>query len=247
MKYIINKSIIFDDEKGVLIHMASKNITTLAVPETRLLIVFLASRGLELSREYLIETVWGQYGAQVSEGNLRQYISILRRHLNAFDCEQLIITLPKIGFKLNNDISICIEGHEGHEGHEGSLLTSNKIMEKLKVKWFSILIIFLFPISIMVAYHIISLSSLDASVSKGNSCNISYILHPEYYVTKEDESKIKKILLNEGLVCSKNNFILFNQSYASIHGAGSRLILSLCTQNADNKVSSCFNYYQYRM
>ncbi|CDL37722.1 hypothetical protein [Citrobacter freundii] len=50
--------------------------------------------------------VWDDYGLQASNSSLNQYISILRRALSAFGCEELIITVPKMGFRLNPDITL---------------------------------------------------------------------------------------------------------------------------------------------
>ncbi|MDJ0476207.1 hypothetical protein QNA27_21415 [Pantoea eucalypti] len=59
-----------------------------------------------MAREILLTEVWDKYGLRGSNSNLNQYLSMLRRALAAYGCENLIITIPKIGIRLNTDISI---------------------------------------------------------------------------------------------------------------------------------------------
>lgn len=108
MKYLIDRLVVFNTDDGTLHLPSSDDVIRLALPAARLLETFLSSEGRELTREYLLETVWDKHGLHASGNNLNQYVSILRRNLSLLGCHELIITLPKLGFRLNAAISIEI-------------------------------------------------------------------------------------------------------------------------------------------
>ena len=110
MKYLIDNAIEFNTDDGTLHYPASQDVLKLTLPAARLLEEFLSSEGRDLTREYLLETVWDKHGLQASGNNLNQYVSIVRRNLAMLECHELIVTLPKVGFKLNTAVSVkCLE------------------------------------------------------------------------------------------------------------------------------------------
>ncbi len=62
----------------------------------------MSSEGRELTREYLLETVWDKHGLHASGNNLNQYVSILRRNLSLLGCHELILTEEAESFYLHH-------------------------------------------------------------------------------------------------------------------------------------------------
>lgn len=60
-----------------------------------------------VEREHLLEQVWESHGLVSSNGSLNQYISILRKTLTSLtDIEDIIVSIPKVGFIISQDIEI---------------------------------------------------------------------------------------------------------------------------------------------
>ncbi|EOH8097145.1 transcriptional regulator, partial [Salmonella enterica subsp. enterica serovar Newport] len=58
-------------------------------------------------RDTLFKTVWDDNGMRSSNSNLNQYISILRKQLVQVGLpENIIITVPRVGFMFNPDIDV---------------------------------------------------------------------------------------------------------------------------------------------
>ncbi|MBN0294651.1 winged helix-turn-helix domain-containing protein, partial [Pseudomonas aeruginosa] len=63
--------------------------------------------GHVVEREHLLEQVWESHGLVSSNGSLNQYISILRKTLTSLtDIEDIIVSIPKVGFIISQDIEI---------------------------------------------------------------------------------------------------------------------------------------------
>jgi DNA-binding response OmpR family regulator len=78
---------------------------TLSKRETQLMDVFARNPGQVLERNLLLNKVWGISG-EVEDGNLDNYISLLRRRLRQVDSQVAIVTIRGIGYCLK--VEICL-------------------------------------------------------------------------------------------------------------------------------------------
>lgn len=106
MIYIIDDQVSYNSDDCTLSHIPTQESLSLSISSGRLFEQLLNSGGEILARETLLTEVWDKYGLRGSNSNLNQYLSIVRRALAAYGCENLIITIPKIGIRLNTDIKI---------------------------------------------------------------------------------------------------------------------------------------------
>lgn len=106
MIYIIDDSITYNSDDCTLTHLPTEESISLSISSGRLFERLLNSEGEILARDNLLTEVWDKYGLRGSNSNLNQYLSILRRALAAYGCENLIITIPKIGIRINTEIKI---------------------------------------------------------------------------------------------------------------------------------------------
>lgn len=72
---------------------------TLSNKETKLLEFLIKNKGQVLTRELIIERVWG-LDTFVEDGNLDNYIYLVRRRLKAANCRAQIKTIHSVGYQL---------------------------------------------------------------------------------------------------------------------------------------------------
>jgi len=108
MKYILDKTVTYRTEDGALWHESdSENKVVLTATASRLLWILIEHQGLIVTREFLLEKVWDNFGLEPSNNSLTQYISLIRRALSRLGLpDDTIQTRPKVGFILNATLDI---------------------------------------------------------------------------------------------------------------------------------------------
>ena len=110
MRFDIEGFITFDTEEASLVNLLTGDCIELSATSTRLLTSLLQYRGDIISLVDIFQTVFEKYGARPSNSNLNQYISTLRRSLADLGIEKnVIITVPRIGFKISEDVIITTD------------------------------------------------------------------------------------------------------------------------------------------
>lgn len=110
MKYRFNDRVQFDDDSGTLGPSDfSDEPTPISNPAKRLLLLLIANYGKPVEREVIFKKVWDDYGMISSNNNLNQCVSKLRRVLKVMGIDdEVIVTVPKIGFMLRREIQVEI-------------------------------------------------------------------------------------------------------------------------------------------
>ncbi|BFO09157.1 hypothetical protein GGER_16670 [Serratia rubidaea] len=108
MKYRINGQILFDTDSGSLgLEDFPEESLAISNPSKRLLLLLIAHHGEQVSRELIFRKVWDDYGMVSSNNNLNQCVSKLRRVLKTLGIDdEVIITVPKVGFMLAHNITL---------------------------------------------------------------------------------------------------------------------------------------------
>lgn len=117
MKYRFNDRVLFDGDSGTLGPSDfSDEPTSISNPAKRLLLLLIANYGKPVEREVIFKKVWDDYGMISSNNNLNQCVSKLRRVLKVMGIDdEVIATVPKIGFMLHREIQVEIsEEDDGH-------------------------------------------------------------------------------------------------------------------------------------
>jgi DNA-binding winged helix-turn-helix (wHTH) protein len=106
MKYTINLIIVYDPEHRTLaLNNNNQTALELSKPSCRVLNEFIKNNGINLSRDSLLKNAWEDYGFPASNAGLNNCISDLRKSFVSLGIEKpVIITLPKIGFRMEADI-----------------------------------------------------------------------------------------------------------------------------------------------
>lgn len=119
MKYRINETITFDESKQMLV--TDENTVPLSHACTRLLSILIEKEKTLVRREVLLEKVWGESGKVVSNHNLNQNISLLRKKLNEVGLENAIETHPKQGFLFTCDSVSILDAESADNNHTVSI------------------------------------------------------------------------------------------------------------------------------
>lgn len=246
MKYLIDRLVVFNTDDGTLHLPSSEDVIRLALPAARLLETFLSSEGSELTREYLLETVWDKHGLHASGNNLNQYVSILRRNLSLLGCHELIITLPKLGFRLNAAISIeVLETDSVSPEPSPSIVTPSGHFQRLFFIG-SIIITLLAGVAIGLFYYNETNNSATVLHEQHSECDIYYLKHISDDEKKEALRRIMSIMKDNGIQCKKNDVVIYNSEASLSDKVESREVLSYCHAGKDRIVISCDNFYRYR-
>ncbi|AKJ43425.1 winged helix-turn-helix domain-containing protein [Pragia fontium] len=113
MECIINGIVKYNSDDGTL--LSPDNIIDM-IKLTRvvneLLLLFINNNHILLSRDTLLSELWEKRGLNSSSNNLSNYVSVLRKTLNKCGCPNLIVTVPKLGFVFEADITILAKIEE---------------------------------------------------------------------------------------------------------------------------------------
>lgn len=112
-KIILNGIAAFLPEKHRIIAInGGQPPLSLSIPASRCLSLLISHQGEVIQREHFFREVWLSNGAQVTNNTFYQNISLLRRAFKEFGLnEEFIVTVPKVGIKLENalQIKVCEE------------------------------------------------------------------------------------------------------------------------------------------
>lgn len=106
--YLLHGSVAFWPDKNLLISTIDESrCLSLSNPATRCLLILIQHQGNVVERDYFFQHVWENNGAQVTNNAFYQNISLLRRAFKEFGLnEESIVTVPKVGIKLENTLKI---------------------------------------------------------------------------------------------------------------------------------------------
>lgn len=104
---IINDIVVFEPDKNRLISLKDypERSITLHTPVSACLLLLLQHSHQPVTQKYLFNEVWEKNGVIVSTNAIYQSIALIRKSLRAVGLdEEIIITLPRIGFKAEADV-----------------------------------------------------------------------------------------------------------------------------------------------
>lgn len=110
--YTINSRIVFDDQSGSLSIIDDVgDPAILAAPATRLLSLLIKNNNKVMTRDEILTEVWEKHGLVASSNNLYHYVSVIRKSMASVGENNIIVTLPKIGFTMKA-VSVAIKNQE---------------------------------------------------------------------------------------------------------------------------------------
>lgn len=271
MIYIIDGSITYNPDDCTLGHIPTEESVSLSISAGRLLERLLRSEGEILTRDTLLTEIWDKYGLRGSNANLNQYLSILRRVLAGFGCDNLIITIPKTGIRLNSDIKIerqspppiildeaASEVTEANDRHQTALaevtLALPSTQEKIssETPWLTRSFLTLSVVAMLLAvgasgyYWMIrpAEQTLSTTTIKLEGGCEAVLLHGLDVLQRQSlNTQIQEVIKENNQTCdASHRFYFDNNTSFTTHNYG-RTILSSCEVNSTGHVISCNNFY----
>jgi len=251
VQYTINGAIVFDTEEGTLTHPDTNDIVQLPLPAQRLLQIILESECEILTRDFLFREVWDKYGLTGSNNNLNQYLSLLRRSMLVFGCENFVITLPKVGIKLDEQVSIVKVSapHLSVKGDGHSAVESEKKKKRAVpvTRWLicGVTVILLVTTAGMWVLNTRNTERDPVFTSHRlpSGCVIQTVKSESDYYNEKVEYQVTKILKENGLSCRKGFNVYFDYYTAGTPQTYGRTMLSLCRSGANGVNTSCDNIF----
>lgn len=267
MKYIINKFVVFDTDKRIVyLYENNQIVTRVTKPATRLLLEFIQSNGVSISRDNLLERVWLAYGYSASNAGLNNYISELRKAFAALGCHQeLITTLPKLGFKFEAEIDLLdavMDTPEGSQSPEEPLTlkdideseeTSTEMLpasnvdaspHRKKLYALSGFILFIVVIGFTILLINRQKSYDIKKIARIEQCEL-YVLDKTPLVDNFFET-ISAKLKQEAVDCKKIPSDVFYHEDRIGKNIVRADLISVCSKVNNNRYDSCFNIKNQR-
>ncbi|HDC4362215.1 TPA: winged helix-turn-helix domain-containing protein [Enterobacter hormaechei] len=246
--YTINKSVVYNPADGNLQHTESGDIITLPLPAQRLLQILLDSEGNLISRDYLLEKTWDQYGLNGSGNNLNQYLSIIRRSFSQMGCDAFIETIPRVGVRLFESVVITREADVST--HSPARKQKKRVLSGKD---------YLLPSSFMMSMAGASVLALllwgFISFTHDNP-DPSYVTQPMeggcqlvtfFDLTSKDLASARQLvseyLKTSGKTCEPGLAVYFDNISSRNLGEHVRTLISLCDRNNKEEDAACSNTY----
>lgn len=106
MRYTINARVIYDAADNTLtLPECNEPDSQLSITAGALLYYFLRHTEV-VSRDEVLKKVWDDNGLTSSNGNLNQYLSMLRKTLRHYDVDNIIVSVSRGLLQLNPDITV---------------------------------------------------------------------------------------------------------------------------------------------
>ncbi|WP_051916598.1 MULTISPECIES: winged helix-turn-helix domain-containing protein [unclassified Serratia (in: enterobacteria)] len=108
MDYLFDGVLLYHSGEGVIVPLGGSDEDSIILTPVlnRILSLLVENQGQLVTRDDFLEKVWDNYGRATSSNTLTQYISILRKLFIDQLNKECVITVPKQGYMLSQDIVI---------------------------------------------------------------------------------------------------------------------------------------------
>lgn len=259
MDYLIHQTIHFDSINGLLKLIDNENSTIkLSRPGSRLLTELITHCGNTMTREELLQRVWEEHGLRPSGSNLSNHISLLRKTFTQLGVnENIIITVPKKGFRLDAEVALTPVYHHSDDGANTQTIITNETtssnvsvsktsalgINPKKIRLFSVITISLIVISIILTRY--SFNSKKADFFEIGTCRVRDLAEDKK-TNRVEKLKILEQFVNENQIdCRKNKstiYYRFSNFFPKKDYPQRAIFLTQCHQERKNKLSYCESY-----
>jgi len=250
MNYNIDDIVLFNADLNTLTQTETHESISLTLSQSLLLELMLKSKSEILSRDSIIDTLWHSHGINSSGHTLNQYISLLRRMFAHFGLNELIITIPRVGIRLNPDVRVseCTEDR-------GPAVTTERVelsqasgsgkrtappLRRYMISLLLWLIAGLVPV--LFFYHADS-NKQSLNVVTYDGCQIGLLGH----FTPADRTfiygQVREIMVENKLLCGKDRSLFFGFNKSNAGQDLGRTFLAFCIKGDNKRLISCDNYY----
>ncbi|WEJ89511.1 MAG: winged helix-turn-helix domain-containing protein [Klebsiella huaxiensis] len=250
--FIINSSLIYNPEDASLEHAYDLiEKMSLSPVQNRTLFFLVENKNILVSKELILDEVWGKHGLTPSMHNLNNVISFLRKSFFNYGIESIIETKVRGGIIFNADVT---------EINKANSLKNSATSDIKLEKKSSTSLIFLFSSGFLLLCSIISSvyfyknnyylnNTNTTTIGLVGSCKIEFI--SSYYEVDEDDIDVSYLLsiskINLHKICTTPHIIYYYDNYAlsPVVQWGTRTsFYYICNNNHTKQpTTNCNNFY----
>ncbi|WP_058912980.1 winged helix-turn-helix domain-containing protein [Entomohabitans teleogrylli] len=250
MIYILNETLYYRTTDGLVRHVSEDdNHGMLLTPiVNRIFRVLIEQQGEIITKEGFIALVWEANGMEGSTNTLVQYMSHLRKILNHYLPDMMIITtVPRTGYTLSSDVTVSSIDQEDTI----KTFTQKKRRPSTTMHYKKSIIILTFAITVLITLFIVADRLNDESIITPQHITplFTYNSCPVYYLSSSEDQKdianntqiAKKIINNENISCTKDVSIYIAFNYSKTGNTPINAMLSRCIENGQYQ-NNCKSY-----
>lgn len=250
MNYIIEETLLYYSETGILCLIDKENEQSITLPGTpnRILSYLLINKGKALSKEEILKGVWELHGIDGSSNSLKQYLSYLRKILlNYLPEKEIITTVPKRGYMISDEVNIKkvkLNANKNKEylnsGIKKKILTINIICIAILIT----LALFIYSYYKTSESGLTQIPIYERPVT-GN-CSLSAIrnISSNEFIQKQLEI-VNLIIKKENIICSENSALYIYTDESVFNNVPGVVTLNHCIENAKDK-DICVSFHYSR-
>ena len=252
MIYNVEDIVLFNTDLSTLTHIETQECISLTLSQSLILDLILQSDSDILPRDKIIDVLWTHHGINTSGHTLNQYISLLRRLFARFEMENLIITIPRVGLRLNPEVKVTVvmENQEAEKSCELPKISVHAPFachaskpDTLKKKTLTCPLVCLLTIAAMVLMLFSVKNPLpDHTNSELNHYDDYTVELPKSFTSTTKTNLLNSITTNK-IICDPGR-AFFLKFYKITSGKDyGRTMLVYCLTDTAGKIVSCDNYY----
>lgn len=242
MKWIINDQVIYySDTRALSITDGSKIILPIAT--ARLLELFFAHRRRQLSRETIIEEVWGKQGLVPSGHSLSKNVSLLRKALSELGLNNVIETIPREGFIFHAEVRGVTENESPQ--NEVTFMPSGCRTRSTKYRkmslWFALGIVLIIS-GLKFLPELLRNNDNIVYTKTSGACEI--YTKNTYSIDKINEFLRSDMWQRFNKICNEKNktIVFYDDNSLSENNKLSEHFLSVCVMSRKGIAHECENY-----
>lgn len=257
MLYIINGVIKFRSEDGVVLLEGNEEpVVILSATMSRLLVFFLDSQGEVCSRTDILQKIWDAHGLRSSNNSLNKYVTDLRKLFSKLGInENVITTVPRIGFVFSTDIDIEREGVADDVVNRSGENVKKTECKKYNAFIYSIGLVILLLTPVLFSNHLLNLEVFRGNtVSDKQSfplgvienCNVRILNKTSKEMIPVNVRVAANLIQKSRIICGKDSTVYMQIADPVVYGYIGRVFISMCDKASQDKYnfSSCKSYYE---
>lgn len=246
---LLNNIIEFDNDNSRLLNKSTGDVINLSLTSSGVLNLLIEHKGDVVSRNEIFDKIFVFNGNNITNNNLNQYISSLRRNIKSLGIEEeFIITVPRVGFMIPRDIITSDIQYEHMEADTTLINYKKKRVIKLITIYGALMCIIISGYLCYFFYKnwemVINQSNIPhlspTRIDNIKDCNFNIINSNEKFSVEQFSSVIKKNFPNEILKCSKED--TYYLSTSGIINNRTQQFLLKC-KGSIYDTPSCFSVY----
>lgn len=241
MPYIIDEIVMFDEVKGSLSNIETKDEITLPPTAGCILLILFSNDSIPIERSQFIKQVYTKFGFDLSNNTLNQYISLLRKNIRNLGVEpEVIITVPRVGFYISSDIKIARVADNFTESAELQSVSGKSKNRKISTTKIIMGLIIISEVICLLLFGHPDIEKYPLKKSgRIEACDLYLPVNLERVQSKDSEKYAAK-LAERYLPCTPGSVFIYDINALKFLNGTGKVYLSRCTgAPGENRFAVC--------